>query len=443
MTRGLILASCASGGGKTVLTLACLRRLTKAGMRVAAAKTGPDYIDAAFHSAASRRACVNLDTWAMRPATLAGLVRRLGADAELILCEGVMGLFDGAASGGGATADLAAETGWPVVLVVDVSGQGASAAAAVRGFAGHRGDITVAGVIFNRVGSPRHEAILRASMAASLPEIPVLGCVPRIAELSLPARHLGLVQAGEHPRLEGFFDGAARTLAHHIDIAALMDLARPSRLGGEGDVSAPAPVLIPPLGQRIAVARDEAFAFAYGAVLDGWRAAGAEIFFFSPLADEAPERGEGVDAVYLPGGYPELHAGRIAANRRFLAGLREAAGGGAKIFAECGGYMVLGEELTDAEGRRHAMAGLLPLTTSFAERGLHLGYREVRLEAASPLGEAGTSFRGHEFHYAGILTEPADNALFTCRDAGGESLGAAGLRAGTVCGSFIHLIDQV
>ncbi|MBI3707826.1 MAG: cobyrinate a,c-diamide synthase, partial [Proteobacteria bacterium] len=200
---GLILAAPASGSGKTIIAAALIRSFRRAGVSVAAAKAGPDYIDAGYLAAASGRPCLNLDPWAMRPATLAALAQRLSTSAEIVLCEGVMGLFDGIdAAGAGSTADLAAATGWPVVLVVDVRGQAASAAALVAGFAGHRSDIRVAGVIFNRVGGQGHVDTLLQAMAATLPGLRVLGCVPRHAALALPERHLGLVQAREHGHLD-------------------------------------------------------------------------------------------------------------------------------------------------------------------------------------------------------------------------------------------------
>lgn len=434
---GLIIAAPASGSGKTVLTLSLLRHLSQSGLAVASAKTGPDYIDPAFHAAATGRACVNLDPWAMRGESLDRLIGHMGREAQLLVCEGVMGLFDGAASGSGSSADLAVHTGWPVVLVVDSRRQGASAAAVVRGFATHRGDVEVAGVVFNNVGSARHAEILREATTAALPDLPVLGCVPHDPALTLPERHLGLVQAAEHPRLEAFLETAAQSVAAHVDMDALVALARPARIKEEPPASAP--LLIPPLGQRIAVARDAAFAFSYAAVLEGWRGAGAELSFFSPLAGEGPD--EAADAVYLPGGYPELHAGKLAASTGFLGGLKGAAGRGAVIFGECGGYMVLGETLVDGEGVPHVMAGLLPLSTTFAERSLHLGYREARLTTKTALGAKNALFRGHEFHYAGIVEEGPGDALFACHDSRGVSLGAAGLRSGKVMGSFIHLID--
>ncbi len=452
MAPGLIIAAPASGSGKTLVTLALLRALRERGVAAASVKVGPDYIDPAFHAAASGRACLNLDAWAMRPETLAALAARAGDGAEIVIGEGVMGLFDGASDGSGTTAEVAILTGWPVVLVVDAKGMAASAAALVHGFTDYRPEVPVAGVIFNRVGSPRHAALLTEACAPL--GLPILGALPQAPELVLPDRHLGLVQAGEHPELDAFLTRAAEFADRHLDIEALIALARPCRLAPETFTPVlpppglPPPGLpppgLPPLGQRIAVARDLAFAFAYPFVLDGWHAAGAEIATFSPLGDEAPD--SAADAVYLPGGYPELHPGRLAANTRFLAGLRAAAARGAVIYGECGGYMTLGRGLVDAEGVRHALAGLLPVETSFADRGLHLGYREAELVAAGPLGAAGARFRGHEFHFARLMSGEGPGVegaapLFRCRDARGAETGTMGGRVGTVMGSFLHLVD--
>jgi len=268
------------------------------------------------------------------------------------------------------------------------------------------------------------------------PGLPLLGWLPREGALALPERHLGLVQAREHAGLDQQLDAAAAVIEESVELDRLIALAKPSGLPVGSKASPP----IPPLGQRIAVARDDAFAFAYPAMLDGWRRAGAELSFFSPLANQAPD--QACDAVYLPGGYPELHGGTLAAADRFLSGLRAAADRGAIVFGECGGYMTLGEALVDAEGHRHALAGLLPLTTSFAKRKLHLGYRRATLLADAVLGPKGRVIRGHEFHYATIAAEGNVDRLFALTDAAGRGLPEAGLRRGSVMGSFIHLIDR-
>ncbi len=438
MADGLIIAAPASGSGKTTLTLGLLRQLARRGVAVTAAKVGPDYIDSAFHTAACGPDCLNLDTWAMRPETVATLIDRLGDGAALTVCEGVMGLFDGAfvppGQSDGSSADLAALTGWPVVLVIDGRGMTGSAAAVLAGFARLRPDLRVTGVVFNRVAGERHRAAIAAACAAACPEVRLLGFIPPAPALEMPSRHLGLVQACERGDLAGFLDAAADLVAAHLDIEALVALARPSCLAA-GRETGP----LPPLGQSIAVARDEAFAFAYPAVLEGWRRAGADLGFFSPLADQGPD--PAADAVYLPGGYPELHAGRLAGNAGFAGGLRAAAARGATIYGECGGYMVLGRTLVDADGLGHPMAGLLGLETSFARRRLHLGYRRVSLRGAMALGVPGAGFRGHEFHYASVVREEG-TALFDAADAGGRSLGACGLIDGVVSGSFVHLIDR-
>ena len=440
MSRGFVIAAPASGSGKTTLTLALLRHLRDAGVRIGSLKVGPDFIDPSFHAAASSRPCFNLDPWAMRGSTFAAAIAAASHDADLVIAEGVMGLFDGATAHQGSTADVAVATGWPVLLVVDASAMAASAAAVVHGFASFRSDVEIAGVVFNRVGSDRHAELLREASAKT--GLPVLGCLRRDPALSLPDRHLGLVQASEHPDLENFLHFAAKRVAAALDIDTLMLLPRRTRQSAlsaapSGEGAMPLPVL----GQRIAVARDRAFDFAYPLVLEGWRRAGAEISIFSPLADKGPPAT--ADAVYLPGGYPELHAGRIADARRFMSGLRAAAVRGATVYAECGGYMVLGESLIDAEGQAHAMAGLLPVETTFAERGLTLGYRSAVVLADAPLGGTGASFRGHEFHYAKVLREDGDSALFRCADASGRDLGTVGRRVGSIMGSFVHLVDRM
>jgi len=427
LAKALIVAAPASGCGKTLVTLALIRALKERGMCVASAKAGPDYIDPRFHEAASGRTAYNLDPWAMRTGTSDGLIDLLGLDSDLIVIEGVMGLFDGPHRHRGSTGDLAARLGLPVVLVIDASHQAQSAAALARGFADFRHDVEVAGVILNRTASERHAETCRFALREA--NIPVIGAVMRDPALALPARHLGLVQAGEHPGLEAFIAGAAERTKTSLDLDAVLRLAREPSTG----IQEWQPLA--PLGQRIAVASDAAFGFAYPHLIEGWRRQGAEIMPFSPLADEAPQAA--ADAVFLPGGYPELHAGKLAANTGFLTGLTAAAGRGAIVYGECGGYMVLGQGLIDAEGQRHAMSGLLPNETSFAERRLSLGYRHMA--HASPLPFA-ARLRGHEFHYCTEIG-PAIEPLFSATDASGGEHTDHGSRLGTVMGSWLHVID--
>jgi cobyrinic acid a,c-diamide synthase len=426
---------------------------------VRAAKSGPDYIDPAFHAAASGLPGVNLDSWAMPPGLLDALAGEIvrppprprpsptggegemdetplplvgrgwgwGArPADILIVESAMGLFDGVAAPpgrSGSAADLAARFGLPVLLVLDISGQAQTAAAIALGFRHHDPAVAIAGVVLNQVASERHRRMAADAIAAI--GLPVLGAIPRDTSVTLPERHLGLVQAGEHPALAAHLDQLADLAARHLDLDAILAAARPLRTGAPSRAGRVAPP-----GQRIALAQDAAFSFVYPHIVAGWRAAGAEILVFSPLADKppAPE----ADAVWLPGGYPELHAGRLAEATRFRAGLQRFAET-RPVHGECGGYMVLGAGLIDAAGQRHAMTGLLGHSTSFAHRKLHLGYRVAVLPDAARI-------RGHEFHYT-TLADPGDDAPFAMLfDAAGTALGFAGGRRGHVSGSFFHII---
>lgn len=429
---GLLISAPASGTGKTTLMLGLLAAFKTRGTHVQPFKCGPDYIDPGLHRAASGRFSVNLDTWAMGRDMLAGLIS--GADgADLILAEGSMGLFDGVvqtgATGNGASAHVAALTGWPVVLVLDCSGQAQSAAAVALGFATMRADVNLAGVVLNKVASPRHEAMLRAGMAEV--GIEVLGALPRQGDIEMPARHLGLVQAEDQGDLARILQAAGTFVAEHVDLDRLIAVAGATQLLG------PATRITPP-GQRIALARDAAFSFVYPHQLDGWRAAGAEVSFFSPLGDEAPD--PNADICWLPGGYPELHAGKLAAAETFRNGLRAFAET-APVHGECGGYMAMGEALVDKEGTRHRMAGLLGLETSYAKRKMHLGYRLATLSEPMPGLAAGARARGHEFHYSTILEQP-DTPLAHVVDANGDAVPETGSRRGRATGTFFHMIAE-
>ncbi len=435
MTPGLIIAAAASGTGKTTVMLGLLAALRDRGLTVQPFKNGPDYIDPAFHLAASGRASFNLDSWAMPGAMLNGMLAASDT-ADLVLAEGSMGLFDGVAlpgaSGNGATADLAARMGWPVVLVIDASGQAQTAAAVAQGLARFRDGVRVAGVILNRIASPRHDALVRAGMAEA--GMRVLGSLPKRPTLAMPERHLGLVQAEEQPELAALIAGAAQLMRDGVDLDALIAAA------GSHASAAPPPRINPP-GQRIALARDAAFSFVYPHLLQGWRAAGAEVLPFSPLADEAPDAT--ADVCWLPGGYPELHGPALAQADRFRTALRTFAQT-RPVHGECGGYMAMGEAIIGKDGIRHAMTGLLGLVTSFEKRTMHLGYRQARLGQAMPGQTVGSRLMGHEFHYSTILSQP-DQPLSAVTDATGATVAETGSYrlqpgGGLSTGTFFHLI---
>ncbi len=423
MAKAIVVAAPCSGSGKTLVTLGLLRALRNRGVRTASAKVGPDYIDPRFHEAATGRPCFNLDAWAMGKGMITRIMEDAGRDADLIVIEGVMGLFDGPRGAHGSTADLAHMLQVPVLLTVDARHQGQSVAALVHGFTRYKLGMKNAGVILNRVSSDRHEALLRDVLGER-----VLGVLRHDDSLQLPSRHLGLVQAEENQELEQFIERAASAVAHETILDRILGIA------AQPLVESVIRESLKPLGQKISIARDRAFAFAYPHLLHSWQRQGAELTFFSPLADEVPD--ESADVVFLPGGYPELHAGKLADNSIFLKGLRNFGG---LIYGECGGYMVLGESLTDKDGTIHRMAGLLPVSTSFSTRRLHLGYRQLKPLPGAPWD---MPLRGHEFHYSTIESEGEADRLFEAEDAIGDPLPPMGLRRGKVMGSYAHVICE-
>lgn len=413
-----------------MITLGLQRAFYRRGVAVSGVKCGPDYIDPAFHAVATGRPSVSMDGFAFDAENLAGLAAEVASHAELVLGEGAMGMYDGIATPDrtASTASVSQATGWPVLLVLDAAGSAQTVAAVAHGLAGLPGAPRIAGAIVNRVASPRHRRMVEAGFA--LTDVPLLGMVPNDERIALPSRHLGLVQASETFDIEERLDAIASVVAETCDLNAIRAAAGQTRRAAK-----PIPDIRPP-GQRIALAQDQAFAFVYPHLVDGWRREGAEIVPFSPLADEAPPAS--CDACWLPGGYPELHAARLAAGSRFLSGLRRFAER-APVHGECGGYMVLGRSLTDADGVEHAMAGLLPADFSFARRRLHLGYREVRWRRPMPFAAAGDTARGHEFHHC-TMTPLAPCDLADVRDGEGTPLAPAGHGQGMVTGSFFHLI---
>ena len=429
--NGLFISAPSSSTGKTTVMLGLLRAFADMGLGVQPFKSGPDYIDPAFHRVAARKTSFNLDSWGMDEGLMQSIAAE-GEGADIAIAEGSMGLYDGVAtkgaSGFGSSAETARHFGWPVILVVDVSGQAQSAAATALGFMKYMPDLPFGGVILNRVASPRHERLARLGMTKA--GLKVLGVLPRRVDLTLPERHLGLIQAIEHPDLEEAISSYANFLRDHIDLEAIRAVA-------QGGMTPQTTHLPRPPAQRIALANDAAFSFTYPHLLKGWRAAGAEILPFSPLNDDqVPD----ADLVWLPGGYPELHAETLAAAKRYLASLRKHAET-RPVHGECGGYMALGTTLVDKEGIAHEMAGLLGLVTSYQKRKFHLGYRQATLEEPVLGYSKGTRLRGHEFHYSTILEEP-DPPLAQVKDADGNPVSETGSLRGHVSGTFFHMIAE-
>lgn len=433
--KAIIVGAARSGSGKTSVAIGLMRALKRRGLVVAGAKSGPDYIDPGFHAAATGRPGVNLDSWAMEPALLSRLIAAQAEGTDIVVIESAMGLFDGVASTerrSGSAADLARRFGVPVLLVLDVSGQSQTAAAIAHGFASFDPEVRICGVVLNQVASDRHEAQARAAIEAR--GITVFGAIRRNPEMALPERHLGLVQAREHAALESFIERLAGIMEASIDLDRVLE--------GAGAIDAPpgsVDAMPRPPGQRIAIADDAAFAFVYPHLARGWRAAGAELIAFSPLADDAPD--PSCDICWLPGGYPELHAGRLAAAAGFKAGLARFAET-KPVHGECGGFMVLGAALEDADGATHAMTGLLGHVTSFARKKINLGYRQATLLHDCPVGKAGETIRGHEFHYSRMVEAGTDEPLARLSDAAGNPLGPSGGRRGLVSGAYFHAIAR-
>jgi len=433
--RALIIGAPRSGSGKTSVTIGLLRAFARRGVKVRGIKTGPDYIDPGFHEAATGVPGLNLDSWAMAPELLRHLASEHAKDAELLLIESAMGLFDGIRSEPGRTgaaSDLAGLFGIPVLLVLDVSGQSRTAAAIACGFTRYDPQVRIAACILNRAGSERHR--LLCSDAINDIGLPVVGTVLRDPSLTLPERHLGLVQANEHPEVDAHIDRLADAMEASLDLDAILAAAAPLDIP-----TGSAELALPPPGQRIALAQDAAFTFLYPHLGRHWRACGAELVPFSPLADQAPA--DGCDVCWLPGGYPELHAGRLADADNFRTGLARF-GERHPVHGECGGYMVLGETLEDADGVTHRMTGLLSHGTSFAKRKMNLGYRQATLLVDGPLGHKGDRLRGHEFHYARVVAPGHDEPLAHIADGLGTPIGPSGTRRGLVSGSFFHAIAR-
>jgi len=407
--RMVLVAAVASGQGKTTVTAALARSLVRAGQRVRVFKCGPDFIDPMLLERACGAPVHTLDLWMVGVDECRRRLAQAAREADIVLVEGVMGLYDGTPS----AADLAREFGMPVLAVIDASAMAQTAGAVARGLRDY-GPVQLAGVVANRVASPGHAQMV----AGSLRDIALLGSLQRQAQV-LPERHLGLVLPGEQPQLDAYLDELADAL--QLDEAAWEALPLLAPEASEGPVIAPLLA-----GKTIAIARDAAFAFLYPANLDTLRILGARLMFFSPLADE-PVPG-GADAVYLPGGYPELHAQALAGAGAWHASINAAHAAGLPILAECGGMMALADELTDPDGRRWPMAGLLPGVVRMQARLAGLG--------AQALDTPAGLLRGHTFHYSRLETPLAPSAHTVRHPAG--TPGEAVYRVGSLTASYFH-----
>ncbi len=432
-TPRVMIAGLAGDSGKTLISLGLVRALRDRGLAVAAFKKGPDYIDAAWLGVAAGRPGCNLDTFLMPPAALGQALAPAQA-ADLMVIEGNRGLFDGLdAEGTHSSAALAAQLGAPVVLVVDATKATRTVAALVLGCRVFDPAVDLAGVVLNRVGTGRQEALIRRAVEEAA-GVDVVGALPRLEESDglFPGRHLGLVTAAERPERDEAVRRAAQAVAQHVEVERIVAIARRAR-----DVDFPRqawPRSGPPV--RVAVLRDEAFSFYYPENLEALEAAGGELVFTSPLHDAAlPD----VDGVVIGGGFPEVHAERLAGNRGFLTSLRRAAERGVPVYAECGGLMLLGRTLTVA-GRTFEMAGVLDLEVEQGQRPSGHGYVEGRVDGENPFLPVGTPLRGHEFHYSAVCGG-SDAARTVVALERGTGLGGRrdGVVRGSVWASYLHL----
>lgn len=437
MCRAFVVAGPSSGAGKTTVALGLMAALRARGLVVQPFKCGPDFIDPGHHTRICARASRNLDTWMVSPEMNQRIFRRYSTGADVSVVEGVMGLFDGArGTGAGSTAASARLLGVPVILVVDAWGMGASAAALVNGFASFDATVPVVGVIFNRVASASHYELLSDACEA-IPGITALGYMPRDNRLSIPERHLGLLTAAEGALPPEAIAHLARLVEQHVQVDRLLEVsANVPRDGGNETVAAKRDPLA-----RIGIAKDHAFCFYYEDNLDALRAAGAELVPFSPLNDK--DLPAGLDALYLGGGYPEVWARGLSENVAMRHAIARFIKHSGTVYAECGGLMYLAQSIRTEDGATWPMVGELPVTVSMTDRLQRFGYAEITLTRDCILGPAGTTARGHSFHYSRIdgESEPAGGAYRVryIRNGAEETEGFVRHR---VLASYVHLHFQ-
>lgn len=430
--KGIVIAGTQSGSGKTTISLAILAALKRRGFRVASFKVGPDFIDPGHHTRITGTPCRNLDGWMLPKAYNQETFSRHILSADRVVVEGVMGLFDGydGRSEAGSTAQMAKWLHLPVLLAVNAGSMARSAAALVYGFERFDPELRFAGVLFNQLGSKQHLAYLKDALSEHV-QMPCLGGMLRDADIAIPERHLGLVTLQDHFLSPAAINRLADVMESSVDMDALMACFSDIQPNFE-----PEPVSLPPK-VRIGVAMDPAFCFYYPDNLDALTAAGAELMMFSPLADSCLP--EGLDGLYLGGGYPELHAETLAANRQMRSQILAYSRKGMPIYAECGGLMYLCQELTDMDGRIYPMTGCFPFATRMLKRLKTLGYREITLKRGTLLGQAGSQIRGHEFHYSEIIPPVDVPTIYTVSSRAGASQADEGFQTGNTLGSYIHL----
>lgn len=434
MVARLVIAGTSSGVGKTTITVGLLRALQRRGLRVAAFKCGPDYLDPTYHTRAAGATCHNLDGWMMGQEAVTATFTRATRGADIALIEGVMGLYDGASPTGdeGSTAEIARWLGAPVVLVVDASGMARSIAALASGFAAFDPRIAIAGVIANRIGSRSHLEILRkAATSAAAPR--VVGGLPVDAALAFPERHLGLRTADRDAIPEALFAAWGERVAEWLDVDALLAAARAASAEPSAQVDASAPAAAPIC--RIGLASDEAFHFYYDDNLRRLEQLGAELVRFSPIRDD---KLPAVDGLYFGGGYPEVHAEALAGNAGLRAEIAAFAQARGPIYAECGGLMYLASAIKTLDGRRHEMVGILAGEVEMRDRLVALGYVEVETQEPTLLGGPGLRFRGHQFRYSELQLTGAVDQVYTVRRRRGGDVVREGYRIGSTLASYVH-----
>lgn len=444
----ILVAATHSGAGKTTATTVILHALRQRGLTVQPFKIGPDFIDPAYHAEAVGRPSINLDVWMMGEDGVRGAYRRWSADADMSVIEAMGALYDGENGGErGSAAQVAKLLDVPVVVVLDAWGMTRTAGAILDGLLAFDPDVRIEGCLLNRVGGDTHASMVVEALRPPLRRL-IVGALARRPELEVPERHLGLVTVGENATAT-----AARQAAY-VDAGRALDVDRLIRVAGArhgeprpaGDprpagelrpageprrpATPPAPVA------RLALARDAAFCFYYEENLGLLRDGGFELVPFSPIAD--PRLPPDVDAVYLGGGYPESFAAELAANRSLAAELRERAAAGTPIYAECGGLMFLGRSLAGFDGRRHVMAGVLPLDVAMDAEHLAIRYVEARLRAPSPLGQPGTVVRGQEFHQSRLAGADLEPTLYDVTASEGQ-VSRDGYVSRNVVASYVHL----